>query len=443
MKLEPDKLVKQLAPYRRVLVAYSGGLDSSVLLHVMAKFANRPFKLIAVHINHNLHSRETDWVKHCQLNCTQLGVELIIRELPKLAKPKVGNLEAKLREQRYKIFAQLLTDDDALVTAHHAEDQAETLLMRLFRGAGVKGLGAMLDQIKLSSGYLLRPLLHCSKAELLTYANQHQLSWVEDESNYDCSFDRNYLRHTLMPLIKKRWPGVIKAIERSSGHLQEVDRWLEQQAETVWDESNLASSTISLHKISTLSKVEQKNLLRFWLRKLKLPAATKQQLDILLDTAFSARSDAVPLISWPGVEVRRFRKLLYAMTPLEPFDPSFSEYFVQNHLVLPGTLGRLEIKVVDSCIIETQQLRVTFRQGGEKIRLTGSNHHRTLKNLMQEWEIPPWQRNRIPIIYLEEEIVAVVGYYQTSWLRCTIVPPAMTGLGELQAVEAKGCHCEE
>ena len=422
--------------YKKIIVAYSGGLDSHVLLHLLVNSSIAKSKITALHVNHNISPNSKKWATHCQRVCEKLKVKYVTRDLEVTDFSKKSKEEV-LRNLRYEIFADVLPKGAALLTAHHADDQAETLLLQLFRGGGPKGLAGMPEKIKFAKGYLMRPLLGFSRCDLEQYAKKHKLKWIDDESNFDTKFDRNFIRHKLMPKIQKNWPGAVTALNRSASHCAEAAELLEVLAEKDLEEVALhchprvdgdpEKMIINITPLKKLSLTRQKNVIRFWLGKPNLPLPSETKLNEIIRTVVNSRYDRMPVVEWKGAEVRRFRNNLYAMPPLAPHDNKQVLFFSGKSLKLPGGLGALKIKTSSSSPpkirgdklsgnpvefkLNPKKLEVRFRQGGEKIKLPGRRGTHDLKKLMQEWDIPPWQRDRIPIVYYDEKIVAVVGYY--------------------------------
>ncbi len=392
-----------LSAYNKIFIAYSGGVDSHVLLHLLREIYQdkKGIKLVAIHVNHGVSPKAQKWVEHCRKICKKLAIEYITKKIS--LKNKSCNdysPEEILRKLRYEIFAKILPKGACLVTAHQADDQAETLLLQLFRGAGPKGLAAMPENIKFAGGYLARPLLNSSRQEILAYASKYKLQWLEDESNANTKFDRNLIRHEVMPLIKKRWPAIITTLNRASKHCFEASELLnilaEKDLQEVVSLNNVDILDITLLK--KLSVMRQKNVLRYWFYKLSLPMPSEVKMREVIRTVINSRYDAMPMVKWLGAEVRRFRDNLYAMPPLEPFDKEKS---------LP-VLNKIKSKVARELKLNPKKIKICFRQGGEKVKIAGRQGTHDLKKLMQEWSIPPWLRDRIPLVYFGKYIVAII-----------------------------------
>ena len=402
---------------KKIFIAYSGGLDSKVLLHALAtlKKQNPELQISAIHINHGLSPNADQWAKNCLTTCQKFGIDLIIKKIAvKTALQKGHSLEAVARDLRYAAFTELLNDGDFLLTAHHKDDQAETLLLQLFRGAGPKGLSAMPEKMPLGKGFLLRPLLHFSRQELEKYAKQHDLKWHEDESNADLNFDRNYIRHTIMPVIKKRWSGILAPLCRVVEHCAEASELLNDlAAEDYLNLQGTKPHTLSVKKLLALSLARRSNVLRYWLNILQLPTPSCAKLQNILHDVLLSRVDAMPLVTWHKAEVRRYGDDVYAMPPLQKLPENLIIAWddVEKPLVLPNNLGSLDYKkiVKESGLtkLPTEKNTIRFRQGGERIKLPNRQGTHSLKNLFQEWQIPPWQRDLIPLVYCNEKLIWV------------------------------------
>lgn len=414
-----DFYQKEFANCDEFFIAYSGGLDSHVLLHLCAAIRqeNASLKLTAIHINHNLSANAQKWDQHCEKICRDLKIKYIAKNIDvkkSLRQKNKQSLEALARELRYKVFAKILPENGVLLTAHHADDLAETVLLQLFRGAGPKGLAAISEKNSFANGILLRPLLQFTRAEILEYAILHDLQWIEDESNIDEKFERNYIRHKVMPMIKLHWQGVTKAISRSAFHCAESDELLKALAdEDLALVKTSFKNALSITKLLTLNTARQKNVMRYWLHQLNLalPATTKMQQ--ILKTILHCRSDRNPLVHWDKVEIRRFKDNIYALHELTKQDVNLVfDWDLKQPLNLPNDLGTLVAKF--STI--PKKVQIKFRRGGEKC----DSH--SLKKIFQEQEVPVWLRNRIPLVYLDNKLMIVVGYYVSkNWNEnCTI-----------------------
>jgi tRNA(Ile)-lysidine synthase len=403
-------LLQQYPNTNRFFLAYSGGLDSQVLLHLAhrAREALSTQKFSALHINHGLSLKADAWATHCAQSCQRLAIPLQV--IPINAKAAKGmSREAVAREARYAALSRYLTAQDCLLTAHHQDDQAETVLLQLLRGAGVKGLAAIPLQRPLGPGLLVRPLLKFTRAELQAYAKTHDLTWVEDESNRDTSLDRNFIRHHLMPLLKSRNPKATAQLARAAMHCGQAQGLLDQLA--AQDLSACYGSqphTLAISKLMTHASARRHNIVRYWLTELGLPLPDTKALNKITQEVLLCKPDANPKLCWRGVEIRRFRDDLYAMAPLTPLDPCLViDWHVAKSptLVLPNQLGVLKAQPP----VVPVHLQIRFRQGGERSLFPGEARARRVKGLMQQKCVPPWLRARALYLYHQTELLAILG----------------------------------
>jgi len=423
MPFTPDQLHDAISTCRQRLsvmpkrywIAYSGGMDSHVLLHAMAVLRDTSrFDLCAVHVNHGLHSQSGEWATHCQHICQQLDVPLTIMSVD-AAHERGQSPEAVARDARYAAFTELLADGDVLMTGQHCRDQSETFLLQALRGAGPRGLSAMPISSELGKGVLFRPLLSVSHAELLAYARTHGLAWIEDPSNADTGFDRNFLRQTLMPGLRERWPSLDATLSRVASQQAEAHQLLDEMARQDCEGLVDESGSLAMTGVAVLSLPRQRNVLRYWLSGLGLALPSARKLEQLQHDMFNAAQDRNPHVQWQGGEVRRYRERLYAMSPLQAFDDSICMDWIPGQaLRLPGTTGILlshPVKGKGICIDPqtNAHTELRFRHGGETCRPQGKLHHTSLKKLFQQAGIPPWLRNRMPLLFVDNELAAIPG----------------------------------
>jgi len=400
-------------------VAYSGGLDSHVLLHAMAQIRDQlGCSLQAIHIHHGLQQSADVWLQHAIDESQRLDINITPLKL-NLQPAKGESLEAVARDARYKAMRELLGTGDMLLTAQHQNDQAETLLLQLMRGSGLSGLAAMPELAVFGEAWLARPLLEFTRAELLQYAKQHNLNWVEDESNADLRFDRNYIRHQLMPLIEQRWPASSRTLARTARHCAEAQQLIDHLAKA--DISQVVindTNTLSVTGLRQLPPPRCRAVLRHWVVTQGFQLPSTAHLDRILKEILAAAEGRTPLVTWRGVELRRFRNQLFIMAPLPQHDPITSlpwEGF--STLQLPTGIGHLNLELsigrgICSNLWQQGDVEVRFRQGGERCRRQGETVSRSLKKIFQEQlSIPPWLRDRVPLVYIDGELAAVAGYF--------------------------------
>lgn len=405
---------------RDFLVAYSGGLDSHVLLHLMSRLPD--INVRAIHIDHGLQDASPWWGRHCREICNELSVPFERVSL-NLDVPEGASLEAYARDMRYQAFKAHLLEGEVLVTGHHQNDQAETLMIQLLRGAGVAGLAAMPMITSFAAGNHMRPLLNFSREQLESYAQQHHLSFVEDGSNADLRFDRNYLRHQILPQIAERWPGCYQTLSRSALIQAETQRLLDYYVAKDLDAmTGSVDGTLSVSALIQCEPDRRRALLRQWIvaSGFRVPSAKKLQ-HVVSDVLFSAE-DAMPCVNWSGAEIRRYQGDIYVMEPLSEHDPGQAFYWGLEEDLMIESLGVvLKMESLDSWQEKLTEdpakemgLTVKFRRGGESILPKGRNKSIPLKQIFQQFAIPPWMRDRIPLLYLGDDLIIVYGLCQVE-----------------------------
>lgn len=416
MSFDPAQLIPLLCglpPARRYWVALSGGLDSTVLLSALAMGREAlPGQLKAVHIHHGLHAEADTWERHCEVLCARLSVPLTSRRVA--VRPAPGeSLEAAARERRYAALRDVVRGADVLLLAHHEDDQLETFMLQALRGAGVRGLAAMPVCSNRAGLRLVRPLLGFSRGVLEAWARQEGLVWVEDPSNVDTGFDRNYLRHVILPRVRERWPAAAETVSRSARFCAEADELLEEMAAD--DSARFqVGETLPVRALQGLSAPRARNLLRHWMRARDLPLPPSQKLAEIMRQA-GARPDRNPCVGWEGAEVRRYREQLYALRPVPEVPAAFSLRPGESHDLGPG-LGVLTLvpsagEGVSAQLCGDEGLRIAFREGGESCRPAGRAHARPLKKWLQELHVVPWLRGRLPLVRAGSELLAVAGLF--------------------------------
>jgi tRNA(Ile)-lysidine synthase len=416
MSFSPEYLLSRLEaltadqPCRRWLVALSGGVDSSVLLHAVVASGDQT-PVLAIHVDHGLHEDSPTWAAHCQRFAADLGVRF--ESLSVEIDPESGDsLEAAARDARYRAMLQYVCEGDCLLSGHHESDQAETLLLNLMRGSGPAGLAGIGAINSFGRGRLLRPLLGIAADEISRYAREQGLTWIDDPSNVDTRFDRNFLRKEILPRLTDRWPAAAKQLGRSAELAGEAAELLDALADIDIDACG-TPARLALAPMRKLPPPRQRNLLRRAVRLAGLPPIPAGRLRQALGELVPAREDAAPLVTWPGGELRRYRDELFVLMPLgdHPDD--------QRRTVLPGQgpvspgvgLGTIALVPASGVGLDpglaADGLELRFRQGGEQIRVTARGPTRPLKKLLQESGVLPWMRDRLPLLYAAGELVAV------------------------------------
>jgi len=400
--------VSQLPAFSRLWVAFSGGLDSAMLLQVAASC--HP-SVTALHINHQLQPNHQQTEQFCRRTCERLGVELVVQRVNVEVKDTgAGGLEEAARAARYDVFRKQLGRHDLLLMAHHADDQAETVLFRLLRGSGVNGLAGMPQKRPLGAGYLYRPWLAVSRERLEQVAGKRGLKWVEDPSNISENYDRNYLRHAVLPGLKERWPGLLKRVAHTARACSESEALSHRLAELQWPDCS-DSGQLRVSSVKVLSPLEQRNLVRWWIHRQGWRVPALSDWDQVLSDLMGAGEDREPEIRGDGFTLRRYRGYLYLVPNLAvPEQPASLE---------PGRKlrwGPWQLALMPAGPASTPErarepIRVSTRRGGERLRFAGAEHSRALKTWLQEQGVPPWERSLLPLVYREKpgasELIAV------------------------------------
>lgn len=412
-----------LEPGIHLRVAYSGGMDSHALLHALVTLRNQGLVTVsALHANHGLTSYSDRWAEHCQAVCNDYAVQCHSERLRVTKRPQ-QSLEQNARRARYAWFADMITSASPVVTAHHGDDQAETVLLQLLRGGGVNGLAAMPAVRPLGLGRLIRPLLEVGRSTLYDYAKTHGLRWVEDPTNADTRLARNYLRQRIVPQLRQRWPEVSAGLGQLALQMGETGHLLDEMAEIDMTGCVLSGrrhvfgrgEVLSVSRINQLAPARARNVLRFWLRRQGFRAPPRRRLEALM--AQCDCSTGGGLVTWGQAEIRRYRDGLYAMPVLATIDPTQMQRWDWSQtldLQPPGL--RLSADPVSSegiaiRHIQGKTLALRWRSGGERVRLPGRRHRHKLKKVYQLAGIPPWERRLIPLIYADQEVAAVPGMF--------------------------------
>jgi tRNA(Ile)-lysidine synthase len=411
----PQQMLQTLTPWlgaRRWLIGFSGGLDSSVLLHLLlqlGKTYSMP-PLLAVHVDHQLQAMSSEWRRHCERVCSARHIEFESIVVSVERKPRTS-LEDAARAARYAAFESLMREGDVLLLAHHADDQAETFLLRALRGAGVAGLAAMPASRPFASGTLVRPLLDMDRATLQNHATENHIDHIDDPSNSDTRFDRNFLRNVILPQIAERWPDASARLNAASRHLAQANELMQELAQRDLAQCDLrvewGSPSIALPPLAAMTPARRRNALRSWLAHLpaqgKALLLSEAQIEQLEQQWFEAREDASPCIVAGGIELRRYRDRGFCVTPLPVVAGGI--WNLREPFSIPG-IGVLRAQEGKGGLRLREQVDVCFRTGGE-IFCGENGHTQPLKKWMQERGIPPWLRERLPLLYCDGELAGV------------------------------------
>jgi len=423
-------LAPLISPGAQLAAGLSGGVDSVVLLSALAELAPAMrFSLRAVHVNHGISPNAARWAEFCARLCAGFQIPFQL-ETVDIGPYRSLGLEAAARRARYEAFARV--DADFIVLAQHRDDQAETLLLRLLRGAGLRGLAAMSPTRALTGtrARLLRPLLALSRAEIEAYARARGLEWIEDESNVDTFRQRNFLRHEVFPLLEGQFPAMRATIARTAAHLAEARELLDEMARGDLERCG-GGSGVDIPGLHRLGDARAKNVLRHWCEILGIEPLSAARTKELLRQLRESSTDAQQSDAGPGWVFLRYREKLYLRRASETVERDLCEVWDGgNALPMLSLGGVLKFKPEEGRGLSLARLRagqvtVRLRQGGERLRLDATRPRRTLKNLFQERGIPPWHREALPLVFCGEELVFVPGIGEACEFRAA---PGEAGL---------------
>ena len=407
--LESHKKIKSMT------VALSGGLDSVVLLHLLHQLQKtHHYTLKASHVHHGLSKNADKWVKFCEKLCTKLSVPLDVHYI-KLPQKKSLGIEGEARRLRYEKLLQSKTD--LVVLAHHEDDQAETFLLQLIRGAGIKGLSSMAHFD--DSRRLWRPLLNTSRTDIESYAKKHQLKWIEDESNQNIDFDRNFIRSKVLPILKSRFSHIIKVISRSTSHLAEAQYLLDDLAKIdlkSYLKSNNYKNKLQVKTLDKLSNSRAKNVLRYWLEINDQLMPSKDLLDELLRQVLTAKKDAELKIQLSkDFEIRRYKDEIYIAEKNQKGQKNYEIIWKgESEILLPNgaqlNFKKVKGRGINFKFLDNQKLKIRNRQGGESFKPDSKRPTKKIKQLLQESDLPPWEREFLPLIFIGGELASVPNF---------------------------------
>ena len=424
-----SKALKSIGGHPTLWIGFSGGVDSTALLIASAKLVKRQpdYVLKAIHVNHHLQPEAATFQSHCLKTADRLGIPLEIVNA-KVEQLNGESLEEAARNARYAAFQSLIHPGEALLLGHHREDQAETLLINLFRGSGVEGLQAMPLLIERSGRVILRPFLHLSRTTLKAAIEAEGIDHFEDPSNQSRRFDRNFLRHEILPLLRSRWPAIDSTLARSASLCSESAQNLRRHQEQLLIRAH-DKGRLSIEALRVLCEPDQRLTVRGWLQSEGFRPPPLERLRQLIQETLNARADRNPCTRWQNAEVRRYRDHLYVMKPLGSIDSTWTQQWrgPEDCIVLPSGLGSLRIETgVEAGLpsgIWSQNVSVRLRRGGESFRLPGRKEHHDLRKFFQETGTPPWIRERTPLLYVDEELIAI----GDQWLGDTTAFKSPTG----------------
>ncbi|MEZ9553666.1 tRNA lysidine(34) synthetase TilS [Vibrio splendidus] len=408
----------------RLIVAFSGGVDSRVLLELAAQYAQtHGIECCAVHVHHGLSNNADHWAKQCQTWCDALSVSLAVERVS-LDIDSGESVEKLARDARYNAFQKHLSFGDVLITGQHIDDQLETFLLALKRGSGPKGLSSMAKVMSFGEAFIVRPLLSVTRSDIEASAHDMDLTWVEDESNQDLRFDRNFIRHQVTPTLTERWPSFRESVSRSAQLCAEQELLLDELLESHFQQALGDSQNLSIEALSQHSDLLRARLLRMWLSHCNQPMPSQKQLKLIWDEVACAQADANPKLVLNDAEVRRFNHQLYLVRETKDLSDWQSHLSMGESLTLPDGLGELRLNsalsdgasnhrdVQSFSLSDTNAtLRVIFNPEGLSAHPVGRGHSRKLKKLFQEYQVPSWLRRRTPILMDGDRVIAVLGLF--------------------------------
>ncbi len=402
------KNLNQLYHASHIYIAYSGGLDSHVLLHYCALNSRIKTKLSAVYVNHGLQKSADDWESHCKQQASQLniGFQALAVNIDQHKKSP----EEAAREVRYQALKTLLKKDDILLVAQHREDQLETVLLQLFRGAGIQGLSAMAELSPFGKGILLRPLLAYSQQTLKDYAIEKSLCWIEDPSNQCNDFRRNFLRNQIIPQLKTQWENLDKTVARSAQHCRHAQRLLQKLGDNALQLCLNADNSLSIEALLNTDQAQQALVIREWFAYLQLTMPSVIFIQQLFETIIKAQKKANPILNCQQGCIRRYQQTLYYVKSSNDLYHTKIWSNNQHSLQLSASSALQKITAPSGISQKKWQdstVSIRYRSGGEKIALPFRQGHHSLKKLFQEANIPPWEREKIPLLYFNETLVAI------------------------------------
>ena len=393
----------------QLVLGLSGGLDSMVLLELCHQLTQScAIKLKAVYIHHGLSVNADQWADFCQQQCLKRDVAF---EVQKVQLNPNANIEAQARAARYSALAAFVTTaQTALLTAHHADDQLETLLLALKRGAGPAGLSGIAALQPFTSGWLVRPLLGFSREQLEAFAKQQQLEWIEDESNNDSRFDRNFLRLQVMPLLQQRWPAFRQNALRSVSHIQQQQQFVEKQLEQLLP-TVMHGAELDLKLLATQDLTTQKLLVRRWLSLTGLNPST-DWLERFFSELIGAKADAQPLLELDTYHIRRFADKAY-ITQITEVPQAGVLLELKPGQQLNTVVGQFVLNRENKgtpVLITDDPLYLVFGLFSLPFKPAGERQSKELKQWLKLWAIPPWQRLHLPVLVQNNQVVAVLGF---------------------------------
>ena len=425
--------LQQLAPNQtQFLIGFSGGLDSTALLALFAKLREKQphFQLRAIHIHHGLSSNADAWATHCENLCQQFQIPLLIQ---RVNVNMANGIEAGARQARYEAIAQHIFPQEWLATAHHLQDQTETFFLALKRGSGLQGLSAMQAQSTVYNVPIFRPLLSFNRQQLLNFVQQQGITWIEDESNADNQYDRNFLRNQILPDLRQRWGHFDSAVQRCTQHCYEQQQLLnELLAEEYQKNVDKTDRTFKVQHFADYSAIKQRALLRLWLQECGVAMPSLVQLEHLISDVVFAKPDTQPQFRLENNIVRRYQHKLFLTPIFADISSNNIDAEFDKPMALPDNLGTLRLQKTpqkmtalwhdengniykETLALPLEGMKVWIRFGySGKVKLTPKSMNQDIKKVWQNLNVPPWQRQRIPLIFYDNKLQSAVGFFTVS-----------------------------
>nr|WP_319535272.1 tRNA lysidine(34) synthetase TilS [uncultured Vibrio sp.] len=409
-------LTANYQPQTKVVLAFSGGVDSRLLLALLSRYQrDHAIPCQTVYVHHGLSGNADDWAEKCKAWANQAGV-LHSTEYVHLDINSGESIELLAREARYQVLAKYIESGDLLLTGQHADDQLETFLLALKRGSGPKGLSCMAESAPFSAGTLVRPLLTTRREQIEAIAQSLQLEWVEDESNQDTRYDRNFLRHHVVPELSQRWSSIHQAVQRSASLCAQQETLLDELLNDVFCRALQTDLSLDIAELASHSELARARLIRMWLAQQNAQMPTQVQLGLIWKEVALAQQDANPQLKLKQGEVRRFQNKLYWVCDKPDVSGWQGHIQVNSPLVLPANFGELTLSTTTkqptiALPAQPELLNVMFNPEGLSAHPTTRNHSRKLKKLFQEYHVPSWLRRQIPILMYQEQVVAVADLF--------------------------------
>jgi tRNA(Ile)-lysidine synthase len=425
--LKQQLSVEPLLSASHIVVAYSGGVDSHVLLHALhniRQIEQLNFQISAIHIHHGLSQHADQWQTHCRQVCSQLNIAFQTTNVSVAVLPR-QSLEAQAREVRYNNIIDLAPANSQVVLGQHQDDQLETFVLQLKRGAGPKGLSAMnrawVSNYPLQEGKqvgFFRPLLDVKQHVILDYAQQHNLQWCEDESNQNTNFDRNFLRHDVLPILQHRWPEIAGSVARSAALCAEQQSLLDEICEEKLKQIKSTTNSLHLPALKNLSQPWLHQLVRFWLSELDIQSPSMAVLNQLKPEVLDAADDATPILRWQGWQFRRFDQHLFVIRAGRE-KITFNEVWQQQKVLqLPNKQGQLNFtqlidvqsENIEGLTVNPSLGPIIIRSGGYSVRFRpqGSHHSKPIKQWFKQWKVAPWLRDSVLLVIQNEEVIGLL-----------------------------------